>query len=426
MRHRRGWLSLSVGMLLLPAVALTAVAADAQAPRWRGDPMNLVVVVEAGDDHVSLVDGERFERIHRFASRPALRGEPKFSPDGRFAYFASLDGWITRYDLWTQAVAAEVRAGTVLQDIAISSDGLWLLVGNQMPQTVVLFDAGLNTVKRWAAATRDGKAGSRVAAVADAPARQAFVVALQDIAELWLISYDPKAEDIYEGLVHDFRMGEGLPIRGFHNVKRSLLAEPLHDLGFDVGDIHAIGNARARDGAAVQAQVVNLDVRRRVATLPSTGTPQPGAAISLVWNGANVLAMRNREDGAIDVIDMKSWRHIKTIATAGPGSFLRSHPGSRHAWADATSAGRVNDTLTLIDKTTLEAVAQIRQAGHPLSHVEFSRNGRHALVSQAGAGGALLVYDTATLKEIKRLPMNRPVGAYNVGNRVARPPGAPR
>ena len=423
MRQWPAWLALCLGVLLAPPALADATPS---APGGRGDPTDLFVVIEAGDDHVSLVDGQSFERIHRFASRPALRGEPKFSPDGRFAYFASLDGWITRYDLWTRAIAAEVRAGTMLQDIAISSDGQWLMVGNQVPQTVVLLDASLNTVKRWAAATRDGKAASRVAAVADAPARQAFVVALQDVAELWQISYDPKAEDIYEGLVHDFRMGEGLPTRGFHNVKRSLLAEPLQDLGFDIGEIHAIGNASARDGAAAKAQVVNLDVRRRIATLPTTGTPQPGAAISLVWNGANVLAMRNREDGAIDVIDMKSWRHVKTVATAGPGRFLRSHAGSRHAWADATTGGMVNDTLTLIDKTTLEAVAQIRQAGHPLNHVEFSRDGRHALVSQGGAEGALLVFDTATLKEIKRLPMNRPLGAYNVGDRVARPPAAPR
>ena len=29
--------------------------------------MNLFVVVEGGDHHVSLVDGDRFEVIHRFA-----------------------------------------------------------------------------------------------------------------------------------------------------------------------------------------------------------------------------------------------------------------------------------------------------------------------------------------------------------------------
>ncbi|MDH5538947.1 MAG: nitrite reductase, partial [Rhizobacter sp.] len=65
-------------------------------PKWSADPMNLFVVVEGGDHHVSLVDGDRFEPIHRFASRYALHGGPKFTPDGRFVYFGSRDGWITR------------------------------------------------------------------------------------------------------------------------------------------------------------------------------------------------------------------------------------------------------------------------------------------------------------------------------------------
>ena len=69
-------------------------------PKWQADPMNLFVVVEGGDHHVSLVDGDRFEVIHRFASRFALHGGPKFSPDGRYVYFGSRDGWITKYDLW--------------------------------------------------------------------------------------------------------------------------------------------------------------------------------------------------------------------------------------------------------------------------------------------------------------------------------------
>mgnify|MGYP001307791015 FL=1 len=34
-------------------------------PKWDADPMNLFVVVEGGDHHVSLLDGDRFEEIGR-------------------------------------------------------------------------------------------------------------------------------------------------------------------------------------------------------------------------------------------------------------------------------------------------------------------------------------------------------------------------
>ncbi len=102
----------------------TALAGAAQLPAkplWAADPMNLFVVVEGGDHHVSLVDGDRFEVIHRFASRFALHGGPKFSPEGRFVYFGSRDGWITKYDLWNLAVVAEVRAGLNMRNVAVSA-----------------------------------------------------------------------------------------------------------------------------------------------------------------------------------------------------------------------------------------------------------------------------------------------------------------
>ena len=183
-------------------------------PVWSADPMNLFVVVEGGDHHVSLLDGDRFERLHRFPSRYAPHGGPKFSPEGRFVYFGSRDGWITKYDLWNLTVVAEVRAGLNMRNVAVSGDGQWLMAANYFPHTLALFDADLKLVKTYAATTADGKASSRVSAVYDATPRQSFVVALKDLPELWEISYDPKAEPIYDGLVHDYKMGEGVPKRG--------------------------------------------------------------------------------------------------------------------------------------------------------------------------------------------------------------------
>ena len=43
-------------------------------PVFDADAMNLFLVVEAGDHHVSVLDGDKMERIHRFPSRFALHG----------------------------------------------------------------------------------------------------------------------------------------------------------------------------------------------------------------------------------------------------------------------------------------------------------------------------------------------------------------
>ena len=392
-------------------------------PKWQADPMNLFVVVEGGDHHVSLVDGDRFEVIHRFPSRFALHGGPKFSPEGRYVYFGSRDGWITKYDLWNLSVVAEVRAGLNMRNVAVSSDGKWIMAANYLPHTLALFDADLKLVRSYAAATLDGKQTSRVSAVYDAAPRHSFVVALKDIPELWEISYDPKAEPIFDGYVHDHRMGEAIAKPGFQGVRRTPLDEPLDDFFFDDGYRHAIGTARAPADGNAPAQVVNLDVRRRIATVPLGGMPHLGSGITFDWNGTRVLATTNLKEGMVSVIDMKGWKPVKQIATPGPGFFLRSHENTPYAWVDSMMSP-ARDTMMVIDKRTLEPVRTLRpEPGRTVAHVEFTRDGRYALVSLWENDGALIVYDAATLTEVKRIPMRKPVGKYNVGNKLARSEG---
>jgi len=402
----------------------TAGAKDLPArPSWSADPMNLFVVVEGGDHHVSLLDGDRFERMHRFASRYALHGGPKFSPEGRFVYFGSRDGWITKYDLWNLTVVAEVRAGLNMRNVAVSGDGKWIMAANYFPHTLALFDADLKLVKTYAATTADGRASSRVSAVYDATPRQSFVVALKDIPELWEISYDPKAEPLYDGLVHDYKMGEGVPKPGQFGVKRSRLDEPLDDFYFDQAYTHAFGATRPKGEGQPNAQVVNLDVRRTIARLPIAGMPHLGSGITFDWQGKRVMASPNLKDGAIDVIELESWKPVKTIRTPGPGFFMRSHEKSRFAWTDSMMSPTAKDTLTIIDKTTLEPVASVREPGRTLAHIEFTKDGRYALASVWEMDGALIVYDATTFKEVKRLPMSKPVGKYNVFNKITRSEG---
>jgi hypothetical protein len=69
-------------------------------------------------------------------------------------------------------------------------------------------------------------------------------------------------------------------------------------------------------------------------------------------------------------------------------------------------------------------VASVTPApGKTVAYVEFTRDGRYALVSVWEMDGALVVYDAQTLKEVKRLPMKRPVGKYNVYNKIIRSEG---
>jgi cytochrome c553 len=152
-------------------------------PQHHADPLNLFVVVESGDHHMDIVDGDTFAVLDRFPTHFAVHGGPKFSADGRFVYFASRDGWISQYDLHNLKLIAEIRVGLNTRNLAVSKDGRWVLAGNYLPGNLVLLDArDLSLVK-----TLD--TGSRVSAVYTAPPRNSFIVALKDVNEVWELPY---------------------------------------------------------------------------------------------------------------------------------------------------------------------------------------------------------------------------------------------
>ena len=64
-----------------------------------------------------------------------------------------------------------------------------------------------------------------------------------------------------------------------------------------------------------------------------------------------------------------------------------------------------------------------RMAARSHAHVEFDRRGRYALASVWENDGAIVVYDAATFKEVKRIPAAKPVGKYNVWNKITRAEG---
>ncbi|MEK9752030.1 MAG: cytochrome D1 domain-containing protein [Rhodospirillaceae bacterium] len=130
------------------------------------------------------------------------------------------------------------------------------------------------------------------------------------------------------------------------------------------------------------------------------------------------MATPHLKEAAVSVIDLENWKTIKRIETLGTGFFMRSHENTPYAWVDVFF-GKNKDVLHVIDKRTLEIVKTVRpEPGKTAAHVEFTRDGRYALVSIWEMDGALVVYDANTLEEVKRIPMKKPSGKYNVYNKI--------
>ncbi len=207
--------------------------------------------------------------------------------------------------------AATAAAG---EPEARSSDQRWILRADNAARELVAIDAASGTiVHRIPVADRNGMR-SRVARVLDAPPRASFVALLADVAETWELPYGPNAEPVFEGMVHDYRMGEGLASRGPLPVRRIVLDAVLTDALF--APRYADFVAAAGDAL----HVVNLDVRRRIETIASGGAPRPERGA--VWpRGRGLFLIPDAVAPRLLVLDARTWRlrtaiELPAVATA--------------------------------------------------------------------------------------------------------------
>ncbi|SFJ41364.1 nitrite reductase [Celeribacter neptunius] len=363
------------------------------APVFSADPMNITLVVETGDHHVSVLDGDTFEVLDRFATPFAVHGGPKFSPDGHYVFVMSRDGWVQKYDIWALQEVGRVRAGVNSRNIAMSSDGKWLAVANYLPHTLTLLSTKDLSVAEVLPIDTVSGGSSRVSAVYQAPQRASFILALKDSPEIWEVFTKPEA--LFEH-------------------RRIDVSAPLDDFFFTPDYAHLIGANRGAETGVV----VSLDAGREIADLPLPGMPHLGSGISFMSGGKRVMATPHLSEGVLSVIDMDSWTITREIKTAGPGFFLRSHENTPYLWADVFF-GPNKDKMHIIDKESLEIVKTLDPApGKTVAHIEFTRDGKYALVSIWEDDGAVIVYDAETLEEVRRLPMKKPSGKYNVWNKI--------
>ena len=115
---------------------------------------------------------------------------------------------------------------------------------------------------------------------------------------------------------------------------------------------------------------------------------------------------------------MEARRLIKAIKVDGTGLFLHSHEAGPQVWADAFF-GPYKSQLHVIDEQTMEIVKTLSPApGKTMAHTEFTRDGSYSLASVREGGGALIFDHAKTLTEVRRLPMRKPAGKYNVWNKI--------
>jgi hypothetical protein len=191
--------------------------------------------------------------------------------------------------------------------LAASRDGRHALAAHG--ELSSLIDATGALVRRYEGTDLQRRRRARALRLFYLARRRSFVVAWPDLGELWEISLDPAAEPVFDGLVHDYRMGEGIAQPGYLGVRRAPLGAPMADIGFADGRLPWVAGQRGEF-----VDVVHLDVRRRIAEWRLPGA-MPSAALA-----------RRAGDGwtwwlpvgeGVQVIDTTRWRVLDRIGAPG-------------------------------------------------------------------------------------------------------------
>jgi mono/diheme cytochrome c family protein len=379
-----------VALLRQPEAEIRWSLADIEASRVEEDPQRsaipaavkreeLILVVERGSRSVSVLEGSSMRELDRFEVGE-VHGGIKFDQGLRQALVATRDGTLVDYDLDRGAVHARVKVGVNTRNIAISDDGTVLVAANQLPQGVVVLDAGLHPLATL-------PLPGQPSAVYQVPGSQRFMVTLRDLPQLYFISYPELKLRLVE------------------------LSEPFEDFIFIPETTRLVASSRKG------SRLVLYDFERNeiVATLDAEGLPHLFSASFFRRNGVLHAAFNHMVVPLLSIIDMDRFKVVAQSKLLGPGYFTRTHPGTPYLWIDTNT-----ESIQLVDKRTLELVDRtlVPEAGKKAMHVEFTADGAKALVSIWHDEGAVVVYDSTTLAEIQRIPYAMPVGKYNAANKT--------
>lgn len=177
----------------------------------------------------------------------------------------------------------------------------------QEGQLQLLDDASGMPLRRWPLPAASGQGQGRALALLWAAQRRSFVIVPAGVPQYWELSYDPQAPPIYAGLVHDYRLGEGLAEPGYLGLRRAMLEQPLSAACLLAGRPWLLGQQGA------DAVLIHLDVRRVIATLPNSDARS--ATLYLQPQGPALLRVQGRSGEAI-WLDTQGWKPSAAPAQA--------------------------------------------------------------------------------------------------------------
>lgn len=360
---------------------------------------DLGIIIERMDGSVLILNNSSQSILCRIEGLGDLsHASAVFSRDARYAFVFGRDGGLTKIDLLKGKISQRVmQAGNSIGG-AISQDGRFIAVSNYEPGGVNIFSVDdLSLVAKVPAVYggKDSNATSKTVGLVDAPNNQ-FVFSLYDGNEIWQLQMDQQGNK-----------PEVKVINKFHDIGTA-----PYDALISANGRYYIAGLFGEDGLSLLdlwhpekgIKKILSHYGKGQKKLPVYKMPHlEGWAIA--GNHAFLPAVGLHE---VLVVDTNTWKEISRIKVHSQPVFAMASPDDRQIWVNFAFPD--NNTLQVIDSETFKIIKQF-QPGKGILHMEFTPRSEHVWVSVRDKD-EVIVYDTQTLAEIKRLPARKPSGIF--------------
>lgn len=130
-------------------------------------------------------------------------------------------------------------------------------------------------------------------------------------------------------------------------------------------------------------------------------TQQTGSHMLSLNQRVNRLVCSNMGGGSVAIFDFKKGELLQTVSTGKECEGVGIAPDGTTVWA----GNRAEDTISVIDLTSLNVVKKIESKGFPY-RVQFTPDGKRALIPHA-VSGELVVCDVKTMSVARRIKVGR-------------------
>lgn len=382
----------SSALALLLTALLGACASTAPDATLRGTG-DMGVVIERAVGKVQIVENSGDTKLGEVAGLGDLsHAHVVFSRDARFAYVFGRDGGLSKVDLLTRTLAKRVvQAGNSIGG-SISQDGTLIVSQNYEPGGIKVFSA--DTLEQLAdipATYGTAGARSKVVGLADLPGNR-FVYALFDAGEIWVVDLkNPRQPQINKYTNIGKQPYDGLATQDGRYFMAGLFGED----GIALLDLW-------NESAGVKRILANYGKGEE--KLPVYKMPHL-RGWSVAGGNAFLPAIGHHE---VLVADTSTWQEAGRIPVYGQPVFVMAEPTNRRVWVNF--AFPHNDTVQIIDVPSRKVIKTLKP-GKAVLHMEFTGRGDELWLS-ARDDNTVVIYDTSTLEEKKRLPADNPSGIF--------------